>query len=223
MKSHHCSDCGETNPEKFKGSMKGRCYACHKKLYNAYYRRDKTAEKHLCINCGETTPHNFFSNSKSKCKKCTYEPKRKLNRLKRIKQAKPPAIKLEKPPKFTCKKCGKTGKENFYNGMTLTCAECYNMQATLYYYPFYNDLIKTQGNHCAMCDKTPQELGKWRLAVDHDHQTNLVRGLLCTSCNFIAGQITQDMALNLARYLQEPPAIHLQIQFPEKMKKKKPQ
>lgn len=46
----------------------------------------------------------------------------------------------------------------------------------------YDEMLRTQGNGCAICGKTPEENGK-RLAVDHDHETGDVRGLLCDMCN----------------------------------------
>lgn len=46
----------------------------------------------------------------------------------------------------------------------------------------YDTLLKAQNNGCAICGKTPEENGK-RLAVDHDHETKGIRGLLCDTCN----------------------------------------
>lgn len=44
-----------------------------------------------------------------------------------------------------------------------------------------------QGGVCAIC-RRPQP-GKRRLAVDHDHTTGVVRGLLCTGCNSAVGRL----------------------------------
>lgn len=47
-------------------------------------------------------------------------------------------------------------------------------------------MIEQQEGRCGICGGLPD--GKWeRLAVDHDHATNQVRGLLCTNCNLILG------------------------------------
>ena len=50
----------------------------------------------------------------------------------------------------------------------------------------YDVLLKKQNGVCAVCGKseTVTHRGKLiRLAVDHDHITNKVRGLLCNKCN----------------------------------------
>jgi len=41
-----------------------------------------------------------------------------------------------------------------------------------------------QGGCCKICRKPPK---KNRLAVDHDHETKIVRGLLCLRCNYALG------------------------------------
>lgn len=46
----------------------------------------------------------------------------------------------------------------------------------------YNRILEDQGGGCAVCGKTPEEEGR-NLAVDHDHDTGAVRGILCTACN----------------------------------------
>jgi len=50
----------------------------------------------------------------------------------------------------------------------------------------YNEILKRQNGHCATCPRTPEDEGR-RLAVDHDHKTGKVRGLLCYPCNISLG------------------------------------
>lgn len=44
----------------------------------------------------------------------------------------------------------------------------------------YTSLLARQDGKCAICGSRPKVR---RLAVDHDHQTGFVRGLICTKCN----------------------------------------
>lgn len=44
----------------------------------------------------------------------------------------------------------------------------------------YQELFKQQNGRCAICRNKPRTQ---RLAVDHDHKTGEVRGLLCKRCN----------------------------------------
>ena len=44
----------------------------------------------------------------------------------------------------------------------------------------YDEMLETQHGLCAICSNAP---GKFGLAVDHNHETNEVRGLLCSQCN----------------------------------------
>jgi Autographiviridae endonuclease VII len=65
----------------------------------------------------------------------------------------------------------------------------------------YDWLLRRQNGVCAVCGQ-PCKTGK-RLAVDHDHRTGAVRGLLCGLCNTAAGALQDDpqLAGALARYL----------------------
>jgi len=45
----------------------------------------------------------------------------------------------------------------------------------------YSELLKKQNGACAICQKLPTKI---ELAVDHNHKTGRVRGLLCFRCNF---------------------------------------
>jgi DNA-directed RNA polymerase subunit RPC12/RpoP len=46
----------------------------------------------------------------------------------------------------------------------------------------YDELLKKQGHKCFVCLRHENEF-KTRLAVDHDHKTGEIRGLLCNYCN----------------------------------------
>ena len=69
----------------------------------------------------------------------------------------------------------------------------------------YNAILQFQGGVCAGCGEPPHGRS---LAVDHDHKTGLIRGLLCWHCNRAIG-IARDKADALARlgaYLKSPTA-----------------
>ncbi len=68
----------------------------------------------------------------------------------------------------------------------------------------YDRILDDQNNGCAICGKTPEE-NKQRLAVDHNHTTGEVRGLLCKNCNTAIGLLGDNPStLRLAtRYLEE--------------------
>jgi hypothetical protein len=59
----------------------------------------------------------------------------------------------------------------------------------------YADMLAVQSGVCAVCAKPPDPNGirsASRLHVDHDHQTGLVRGLLCLNCNRGIGYFADD-------------------------------
>lgn len=56
----------------------------------------------------------------------------------------------------------------------------------------YESLRQKQGGVCAICRKHPDE--GVNLAVDHCHESGLVRGLLCDGCNFAIGRLGDNAA-----------------------------
>lgn len=49
-------------------------------------------------------------------------------------------------------------------------------------------LLEIQGNRCAVCGTSePKQRRNGCWAVDHDHSTGRIRGVLCTGCNFMLG------------------------------------
>lgn len=57
----------------------------------------------------------------------------------------------------------------------------------------YNKLLLQQNNKCAICEQNCPT-GK-KLAVDHNHQTGKVRGLLCHHCNVGLGHFKDNIEL----------------------------
>lgn len=56
----------------------------------------------------------------------------------------------------------------------------------------YDLLLMTQDGRCAICNGKPR---KYALAVDHDHKTGEIRGLLCSRCNHgLLGSANEDPA-----------------------------
>ncbi len=87
-----------------------------------------------------------------------------------------------KPVSSFCK------NKNLENGLQRYCRPCMkeaarpshllrNFGITL---EDYQALLDKQNGRCAICRRLP---AKNKLAVDHDHDTGAVRGLLCPPCN----------------------------------------
>ena len=57
----------------------------------------------------------------------------------------------------------------------------------------YDTLLAAQGGGCAICS-TRDPGGRWgtHFAVDHDHDSGSVRGLLCSRCNVMLGNAKDD-------------------------------
>jgi hypothetical protein len=75
----------------------------------------------------------------------------------------------------------------------------------------YEALLAAQGGVCAICGDTDpgrggRGLGGQRryFAVDHNHTTGSVRGLLCDRCNRVLGRVddTPDLLRRMAAYLE---------------------
>jgi hypothetical protein len=55
----------------------------------------------------------------------------------------------------------------------------------------YSTMLNTQGGVCAICKGVCTRA----LAVDHNHVTGKVRGLLCNNCNRGLGHLKDDVGL----------------------------
>jgi dCMP deaminase len=102
----------------------------------------------------------------------------------------------------TCGACFKpyqTGNPKPCKDGVRRCQGCYKAWCNLKMLDFlygitpekYEAMFKAQGGVCAIC-KQPPPPGK-RLAVDHDHKTGKVRGLLCILCNSTLGYFKDNI------------------------------
>ena len=69
----------------------------------------------------------------------------------------------------------------------------------------YDKLYSQQNGCCAICSKHQSEL-KQALAVDHNHETGEVRGLLCRPCKTGIGLLRESKQIlnNAINYLNKP-------------------
>ena len=70
----------------------------------------------------------------------------------------------------------------------------------------YEAIEQAQGGVCAICRNPeteihPQSKKLRHLAVDHDHDTGQIRGLLCNSCNRALGLMRDNEQIVLSAYL----------------------
>lgn len=76
----------------------------------------------------------------------------------------------------------------------------------------YDAIVAAQGGGCAICGLLPKRESAngrvWRLNVDHDHATGLVRGALCWRHNKALGAFRDNVEHLKAAilYLEDPPA-----------------
>lgn len=66
------------------------------------------------------------------------------------------------------------------------------------------NMFDAQGGRCAICGCTEDKNGR-NFAVDHDHDTGVVRALLCMPCNTMLGFAEDDIQIlkNAIAYLEE--------------------
>ena len=74
----------------------------------------------------------------------------------------------------------------------------------------YDEMLQTQNGLCAICLKPETAIHNFtkqikNLAVDHDHVTGKVRGLLCQRCNHAIGLVDENPQTlrNATKYLED--------------------
>jgi len=68
----------------------------------------------------------------------------------------------------------------------------------------YKKMLEGQNGKCAICGAIESHSKGHRLAVDHDHETGKIRGLLCHNCNVGLGNFkdSPDLIRSAIEYLK---------------------
>lgn len=112
----------------------------------------------------------------------------------------------------TCTKC-KLDKESaaFYSdsrsstGLRPICKSCHRNETIKRVYGLtsedYDRMLVSQDGRCGICRRRSL---KRRLAIDHNHKTKAVRGLLCQRCNRALGSLGDNLenVMRFVRYLE---------------------
>lgn len=177
----NCAHC-----KKFFWTKKPNQRFCRQRCQQSWHRAQKAAQRppkpipttRRCLGCGETKSLEEFYAKKSRCKPCQNAAIADWKRRNPDKVAAGAKRWRSHQPEYAF---AWNLRKQF--GMELED---------------YERLLSKQGGQCAICGKSP---GVRRLAVDHDHKTGRVRGLLCGSCNTALGKLG-DTAEGLTRAIQ---------------------
>ena len=162
------------------------CYLCNKHQINFKHRLDvdhnhvtKEVRKLLCRICNLMVGHSF-ENTAFVQNSIDYLSKERVLFSESI----------------TNKSYGLTGKESLKFSQIKWK---YNISKSQ-----WDELYNNQNGCCAICKKSDKEI-KQELFVDHCHNTDEVRGLLCNSCNAFIGYSNEDVELlkKLFIYIKE--------------------
>lgn len=65
-------------------------------------------------------------------------------------------------------------------------------------------MLAAQGGKCGICLASESGRPGWSMAVDHDHATGRIRGVLCYQCNTALGRLddSPERLLAAAQYLE---------------------
>jgi len=118
-----------------------------------------------------------------------------------------------------CKKCANISSKKWNGNNREKVRLSYNYWNTGVKPELYKEFLELQNGLCAICGKTNED-NKKNLAVDHDHKTGKIRGLLCNRCNIGIGYLEDNIKTlkSAAKYLYNPPLLNKNIDYKPRKK-----
>ena len=152
----------------------------------------------ICNNCNKEkllsefpVKRKFPLRYQAKCKECFKELYKNTDRYRQYRRKYESQLKQNKKEyKLRMK------RSNYYSlAKKLNCSVEHIME-------IYNNLFNEQQGYCAICGIHQSEKTK-AFALDHNHETNQIRGLLCNKCNLAIGLLddSEGVCLNAVEYL----------------------
>jgi len=132
-------------------------------------------EKRLCSKCKSWYPLSYFSPDKKNADKLRSNCKSCVNKASKSYHENNPGVKL----RYSLRHPGREKYLKF----------AHNLKKFGLTPPEYESLLKRQNGVCDICKRPPNGT---RLAVDHDHETGQVRGLLHKGCNLGIGNLNHN-------------------------------
>lgn len=190
-----CPKCGKTWPLKMFSKRRRQCKQCIAEYHIARYARGQRTRpyrpSHLsniekyCPKCKQTKPAECFGirgNAKylkSYCYDC--EAVEWRNRRKAYKERYPDQMRAQQ------------ARADLRVNHGITLAQ-------------YDEILSAQGGGCAICGAAKPSKHRERLYIDHNHETGVIRGLLCDNCNRGIGHLGEDIErlLKAVEYLRAP-------------------
>lgn len=162
----------------------------------------------VCLRCGKELGPRRRAWCSDRC--------REAEKRARARDRKPPE------PRPTCERCSAPVPPGSSKFCSIQCRrDHYNETDERFYSPGrhvlrtygitneeYGMILNSQAGKCGVCGNRPRSV---RLAVDHDHKTGMVRGLLCSFCNRALGTFRDSAELlrKAVEYLENPPAVQV--------------
>lgn len=155
----------------------------------------------VCSKCGKEKPVSEFSKDKNSSDGYTYQCKECRNKKYREYYAAHPEKRKEKNDKQ------KDLRKEYYSNPERKFAyrKRYIEREFGIKYEDYDKMLEEQHGVCAICGKPETKPNAKYLAVDHNHETGEVRGLLCNNCNRALGLLKDnvDVLQNAINYLKK--------------------
>lgn len=155
----------------------------------------------VCCKCGEEKPVSEFHKDKNSSDGYTYQCKACRNaKYKEYYHAN--ADKMKEKREST-----KEYRKEYYNDpeRKLQYRKKYIEREFGINYEQYDQMLKEQKGVCAICGCPETKPNAKYLAVDHNHETGIVRGLLCNNCNRALGLLkdNKEILQSAIKYLEK--------------------